>query len=225
MKILNAQSLASTVEAANDAYFLGQPPSKAQRIKVAQWIAARQGKPGSYANMFAPTKRDMRQGIRLFTGEKITTKAASSHILGQEACRAMILLNANTKDTAQALEAATSGMQLRLHQEKRLGMYCCGKCSVALWRHLLVGGLSEIDSERFLAAGLAKLKTCRDGKGRWRVFPFHYTLLALAEIDLRAANGELQYAAASLERSLKRPLANKYDNRRRILAERVLARS
>ncbi len=137
----------------------------------------------------------------------------------------MILLKANTKDTRKALEAATAGIVGRLAGEKRFGMYCCGTCSAALWRHIGVHQLAKPNSERLLAAGLKKLKSYRDGKGRWRVFPFYYTLLALSEIDSSASIREMQYAAPSLERLLKRSASgDKNQGRRRLLAERILAR-
>jgi hypothetical protein len=102
-------------------------------------------------------------------------------------------------------------------------MYCCGGCSVALWRHLAVGGLE--DAERRLAAGMRALKSHRKGDGRWQRFPFYYTLLALSEIDLPAAVREMRYAAPSCERVLKRSAkGDRFDRRRRLLAERVLAK-
>ena len=177
MKILNTQSLVATVDAINLATFTSESISRSQRLEAAQWIVGRQGKPGSYANMFAPTERDWTRGTRLFTGERITTKVGTSHFLGQETCRALILLKTNTKAAKKALEAATSGMLERLGKEKRFGMYCCGTCSAALWRHLAVGGLAEVKPVRVLAAGIKRLKAHRDGKGRWRVFPFYYTLI------------------------------------------------
>lgn len=225
MKILHTQSLAATVDAINESFFLNQQLSKPQRRQAAKWIADRQGAPGSYANMFAPTKRDMAEGIKLFTGERIATRAGTSHILGEEASRALILLKPQNREIKQALQSATVGMMGRLQNERRTGMYCCGKCSAALWRHLTVGGLAEADPERILSLGIKRLRGYRDGNGRWRVFPFHYTLLALSEIDLASSVTEMRYAAPVLERSLKRSgRSDKYARRRRILAERILAK-
>ena len=69
------------------------------------------------------------------------------------------------------------------------------------------------------------LKEHRLGDGRWRRFPFYYTLLALAEMKGKVAAAELQYAAPVLERVMKRRArGEKYDSRRRLLAERILAR-
>ncbi len=67
------------------------------------------------------------------------------------------------------------------------------------------------------------LKNHRDGKNRWRRFPFYYTLSALQEIDLQAAVEEMRYAAPVLERAIRRaPKPTPYGQRRRVLAERIL---
>lgn len=234
MRLINAQSLAETLDAIDEALFFGRPLPKSQRAKAAKWIAARQGLPGSYCGMFAPTARDFKEGIRLFTGERLATWAGTAHVLGEEACRALILLKAPGKEVRRALAAAGDGIAARLAGSEQReanagrpfhGRYCCGKCSVALWRHLAAGGLEQVGPRRWLAAGVKGLRTRRDGQGRWRGLPFYYALLALSEIDLPAAVGEMKYAAPLCERLLKRsPRRDKYARRRRALAERVLGR-
>ena len=109
MKLINQNSLASTLDSINDAFFYNQPLSKSERVQAAKWIASRQGLPGSYANMFAPTTKDFQAGLTLFTGEKITTRAGLSHILGQESCRVLLLLNVTSADVKSALEKETAG--------------------------------------------------------------------------------------------------------------------
>ena len=225
MSMLHAQSLAATLDSLNEAMFFGKPLGKAVRQEAAGWIAGRIGQHGSYAGMPAPTGSDYARPIHLFTGEAVSSGAATGHILGQEACRALILLRPPGKAAADALERAT-GRIIELIAESRdrkHGMFCCGKCSAAMWRHLAAGGLTL--QEELLADGLRSLKTHRDGAGRWRRFPFHYTLLALSEIDLPAVTNELRYAAPHCERLVKRAAAgDKFAQRRRVLAERVLAR-
>ena len=226
MKLIYTGSLAATVDAVNEAFFFPRELPVPQRRAAAQWIAARAHRPGSYAQMPAPTNRDLSQGIRLFTGERITTRAGITHILGQEACRAMILLTHNDAAIREALAAADKVMAQRLATgQKRPGMYCCGRCSCAMWRHLAVAPSPQ--AARLLTHGLKTLKEHRDGTGRWKVFPFHYTLTALIDIDLPAAKHELQYAAPSCQRLLARKDStnDKYALRRRALAERVLART
>lgn len=79
--------------------------------------------------------------------------------------------------------------------------------------------------EERLHGGLTYLKEHRDGKGRWRRFPFYYTLLALTEIPGNAADNEIRYVAPGLVRMLKRKgSGDRYDRRRRDVAETLLGR-
>ncbi len=221
--MVNPNSLAATLDGVNEAFFYGRLIPKAQRDKCAKWIASRQGKAGSYADMFAPTGKDFKEGVRLFTGELVRSGAATSHILGEEACRALILLDVSAVAVRTALQRASLGMMTRLDQSRQKGMYCCGKCSAALWRHLAAGGLDK--AEQRLTAGVRKLKLHRDGQGKWKRFPFYYTLLALSEIELPDAVREMRYTAPALERFLKRSRRDdKINQRRRLLAEKVLER-
>ena len=80
--------------------------------------------------------------------------------------------------------------------------------------------------EERLSGGLTYLKAHRDGKGRWHRFPFHYTLLALSEMQDVNIDDEIQYVAAGMERMLKRRgRGDRFDLRRRAVAERLLARA
>jgi len=225
--IAHPDSLTATLDAVNEAYFYGRPPSRSQREKVAKWISGRQGLPGSYADMFAPTKSDYAEGVRLFTGEKVKTMVGMAHILGEEACRALIVLDVALTSVKNALVRASKEMAKRLRQTDypsyRPGMYCCGRCSASLWRHLAAGGLEH--GERYLAAGIKTLRSYRDGKGRWKVFPYYYTLLALSELDLPSAVREMKYAAPGCERLLKRSAKDDvFERRRRDLARKILER-
>lgn len=224
MKVIDQNSLSKTLDNINVSTFMGRPLMMSQKMEAAKWIAARQGLENSYANMYAPTKKDYREGIQVFTGEKIRSVAATGHILGEEACRALILLNVDNSIVQESLEQATEGMLKALNSiSKSSGTYCCGTCTCALWRHLTAGGLDN--SERRLKKGMNVLKQHRNDDGKWKRFPFYYTLLALVEIDLPSAVKEMQYTTPVCERYLKRkPLKDKYNERRRVLVERVLER-
>ena len=229
MKLVDTTSLAATLEAMNDALFNERSLTRSEKQETAKWIATRQGRPGAYAGMFAPTEKDMNEGARLLTGEKVRSGAGLRHVLGEEACRALILLDAPLADARDSLARATVGMTDRLREyEGRClaeGVYCCGTCTVSLWRHLTAGGLADAHPDEWLAAGLKCLKRHRDGKGRWRRFPFYYTLLALTEIDLPDAMKELRYAAPVCKRVLRRSTkGDVISRRRRLLAESVLVK-
>ncbi len=227
MVTMNTESLAETLDAVNEAFFYERILAESKRKEVAKWIAEMRGKPGSYAGMFAPTAIDRSSGVKVFTGEMIRSGAGMGHVLGEEACRALILLGVADTTVKGALDRATDGMLRRLRQTedagKVHGIYCCGLCSVAYWRHVMVGGLDR--NEERLAAAMEALKARRTSDGHWRRFPFYYTLLALSEMDLKPAVDEMRYAAPVLERYVRRTISgSRFPERRHVISERILAK-
>jgi hypothetical protein len=127
----------------------------------------------------------------------------------------------------RALESADNGLMRRLERaaqnprKRNPGLYCCGKCTVGLWRNVLAGGLDR--REERLRRGASHLRSMRDGKHQWRKFPFWYTVLALSEMDNAEARTELKYAAPALERAASRAAPSAvYARRRHELAVRTL---
>jgi hypothetical protein len=226
--LIDATSLGQTVDAINEAMFERRPLSAADRKGASWWIAGRQGLPGAYGDTFAGFASERQKGIVLFTGERIAS-ASARHILGEEASRALRLLRVRDTVVTAALDRASEGLMRCLQRaadgprHTNPGLYCCGKCSVGLWRNLLAGGLDR--QEERLRRGAAHLRQMRDGNGQWKRFPFWYTVLALSEIDAREASHELKYAAGTLEREAKRSTpSTPYARRRHELARRVLSR-
>lgn len=232
MSLVHPRSLAATVHTIEDAFREKATLSTQQRREAARWLVGRQDLPGSYAHMPAVTDRERRQGAPVYTGERMT-HASCRHILGEEACRALLLLAVKDPAVSAAFERAAQGILAALRRGEsspctRLGdpagCFCCGKCSVAVWRHLTAGGLDQ--PEKRLAAGLASLKYHRDGNGRWRIYPFHYTLLALVDMPLLMARDELRYAASTCEAIVRRNRRNSLFDRRRVkIAQEALARA
>ncbi len=62
----------------------------------------------------------------------------------------------------------------------------------------------------------------RDGKGKWKRFPFFYTLYALIEIDLPAAKEELRFAKGLCEKYSKRKALDKFSKRKIKIAKMFL---
>lgn len=226
--LIHRNSLWRTIDAVNAALFDGGKPPATECKLAARFIADRQGLPGSYADTFAGFADERRRGIVVFTGERMTS-ASARHILGEEACRALRALGVRDRVVQAALARADAGLTAcleRAAQDPRNdnpGRYCCGKCTVSLWRNLLSGGLDR--REERLQRGVAHLRTLRSGDGEWRVFPFWYTVLALYEMEVSGAAKELAYAAPVLERAARRaPSATPTARRRHALAQRALAR-
>ena len=225
MPIVDPNDLAATLEALNDALFFGRAVPKSERAQIAKWIASRQGLPGSYRGMPAPTEGNFREPVRVFTGETVGSRAGTAHILGEEACRALILLGTSQVGVQDALERSTEWLRAWLAegQEARTGRYCCCRCSVALWRHVAVSELPG--AEACLAAGVSTLADRREATGRWQGFPFWYTVFALNQMELAGAEAEIRHAVPALERFLRgRAGAGKVHQRRTALAEKVLGR-
>jgi len=232
MKIVDVSSLGETVDAINEGFFWGRRLSRTEREEAARWIAGRQGLPGAYRGgaLPAPTQKDIENGIRLFTGEKVRTRAGIAHVLGEEACRTLILLSVPLSEVKAALQRATDAMSSCLQKalrskrwQDRPGEYCCGRCTLAIWRHMAVGGLSDAVPDRWLRDGIRTLNSNRTGDGKWKRYPFYYTLLTLTEIDSASARKEMNYAAPTCEKILRRsPRDDRFDQRRRAVLERVL---
>jgi hypothetical protein len=193
-------SLAKTVDHVNETLFYQKPIDAAEGNRIVLFIRGRLGLSGSYEGMPAPSKEDLRHGIRLFTGDTPSPRSAR-HILGEEACRAVLLLAGKKANTI--LEPAWERMGAVLDSYDRSGkkypdLFCCPKCTCGLLRHLSAGGLPK--QWGWLEKGLSGIRSMRDGKGGWNMFPFHYTLFTLLDIDLPAARKELAYAARRCEK-------------------------
>jgi hypothetical protein len=209
MNDLKSKSLGATIDTLADCLFHHTPIPKPQLAAAVTWLTARQGLPGAYAGMFAPTETDY-YGIRLFTGEMIRSRAGISHILGEECCRVLALLPSLDQHAKAALQRAVAGLSARLNDSEAegypIGTYCCGTCSVAYWRTLANRLLPN--SEQRLELGMKELKKHRRSDSQWRRFPFHFTCLALTEIGPEFAKSELHHAAPFWQRNIKRLAAS-----------------
>ncbi len=226
MKILNPNSLSETLDNINEIFFYGKKISSSDKTKTVKWLVSRQGLPGSYWGMFAPTEYDYQTGVTLFTGDNIRTGAGTAHILGEEACRALLLLNGNDKTLSIAVNNAINGLKAAIKNLRSKGydtpdgFYCCGKCSVAYWRNLSAQNIPKTD--KLMHSGLKILKASRHSNGKWKRFPFFYTLYALLEIDDKLAIDEMKFAAPLLEKYVRRSAHEKYGERKIKIAGKVL---
>jgi len=175
----------------------------AQVKEALQWVLSRQGLEGAYRNLFSPTEKDV-LGIQLLTGERIVSGAALRHILGEEALRTLIVWNLGS---SPAVREAVKSFRTLLdigsgRRARETGFYCCYRCTPAFLRTLAV---AQPDGwEGILERGIGNIRRSRTADGRWRGFPFHYTLLTLSEMDMASAKAELRHARKVAEGLLKR---------------------
>lgn len=223
--------LSDAIDRVNAAQFWNEKLPVTDRKQLAKIISDSYGKPGAYAGTFALSSSEARAGVLLFTGERAVS-ASAKHISGEEACRALRILNVTDKSIRKNLDEATKSLMNCLDRaesdkEHRMGgnagLFCCGRCSVAVWRHILAGGFDR--HEQRLRAGVSHLKKLRDGKGKWQYFPFWYTISALAEMDFPVAMAEIDYAKATLRRAASKTNSkDEFDRRRSEIARRALAK-
>lgn len=221
--MLDPHSLAATLDGVNEAFFYARALSRADAVELVRWLDRRQYKSGPHAGLFAPTEGDYADGARLFTGEKLKTRLATRNVLGSEAARALVLLAA-PQETAGILERLNRNV-LQACYARSCVIGECAHSAVGLMRYLATGGVE--DAEQRLQAHVQTLSQQQDGKGRWKRFPFYYTLLALLEIDLPSVRDEMRYSAPACERYLRRsptPTDDVFYQRRRAIVQRVLDR-
>ena len=220
MHILDKTSLVKTLDLINENLLNGDEIAPAAGLEAACWIASRQGGKGSYRGMFAPTQADFEQGIHVFTGEKLAS-ASARHIMGEEAARAVWLLGRDDPETKAAYERAIAWMQESAPNYQD-GTFCCGRCTLAFWRHYWVGDFAN--KEALIGRGLQGLREYRIGDGKWRRYPFYYTIYALLSLELDSAREELRYAQPVMERLVRISRIGGYAQRRQAILAQALKR-
>jgi len=201
--LLVPRSLQETVYRLEEARLGFRASSNAETKEALDWVLGRQGLKGSYRNLFAPTEKDMSEGLQRLTGEQYPGRGAlTRHSLGEEALRAVILWNQNSHPSAIKALGSFEEM-VNGHQN---GFYCCYNCTPAFLRTLSVVKLNGRDE--ILRKGIGNIRKARTSNGRWRGFPFYYTLLTLSDINVPSAKDELRYVGKTAQKLVK-----KYENK------------
>lgn len=219
MQIFDSSSLVKTIDNINEYFLFGKEIPQPVGLEAARWITSRQGEKGAYRGMFAPTPLDFEQGIHVFTGENLTS-ASARHIMGEEAARAVWLLGRHDPEVKQAYDRAVAWM-FASEDSFKDGTFCCGRCTLAFWRHYWVGDFPA--KEELITKGLRWLKEHRLGDGKWRRFPFFYTIYTLLELEVQPAKAELRYARPAMDRVIKSARSGVYSQRRQTIIQKVLA--
>jgi hypothetical protein len=199
-RILISDSLQETLWRLEEVRYGFRSKSDASISEALDWVLSRQGLPTAYRNrFFAPTERDFQQGLRLPTGEQIRTRAALMHILGEEALRATIIWGRRSSSTVKEALQGFDQIHEAAHSN---GRYCCYNCTIAFLRTLTV--VKPTDWNKTLTNGLSEIRKARTDNGRWKGYPFYYTLLMLSELKLPNAHDELKHARKAAEKLLSK---------------------
>ena len=203
-RILVPDSLAETLwrlEEVRRGFRLG---TDVQVTEAFNWILSRQGLKRAYRGLFAPTEKDIR-GVKLLTGETVRS-AALRHILGEETLRTAFVWGFTSSSTVRKAKENFINLLERAGDPpaKVSGYFCCYKCTLALLRTLTV--VKPEGWEATLQKGVKNIRKKRTPDGRWRSFPFYYTLLTLSEMDIPSAKVELQHASSIANKLLNRYL-------------------
>ncbi len=202
MDLIQPTSLHATLEAVNDVFLRKQRLSSDQESTVLAWLAARQCSSGAYEGYFMPLSLDRRENARLYTGERLHTSLALSYIPMLETARALKLFSLQGELESRAL----ARVERRIHDRCFTHFCAVGECApitIAYMRYL--NAQRSEPADQVIACFLKRLTESRNGSGRWKGFPFYYTLLMLNELDLPLANEERSYARRLCENLLARP--------------------
>ena len=224
MSLLNKTSLYKTVDSVNEALFYGVKIPKTEADSVSSWISSRYDTEHSYNHSYGLTGKDMNSKVYTFTGERLLC-ASMRHIMAEESARVVLQLSKITGRKPDTLAMTDEWFYKMLDASEKagkpIGTFCCGPCTIGLWRYLNAGGLPKYRDN--LPAGIMSLHGNRDETGKWGRFPFYYTLLALSEIDDTMAIKEVNYAMPACERALKRMnKENIFSRRKRDLLLRIM---
>ena len=220
MNIFDDGSLYKTVTNAARELFFGGSFSDAEKAKLANWILDHQNRCKGF--MFYPSEQDREGGIQFFSGEKPRAKFLVDNLVELETLRVLALIQPGELKVRSIFQEAN----------RRIYPLCfangcivgeCAHASIAFRRYLLVQ--DQIASGEKNRQTLQAMKLRRSDEGKWRGFPFYFTLLWLTELPGSMGGDELDYAREYCERLSRRMKDEEpLDEVRRKILQRALER-
>jgi hypothetical protein len=218
--LIDETSLSETIDAVSVRLAAGESLPAAEREDIVGLLLSRQVQAGRDRGIFAPFPGEFESGVRLFTGERLRTRVATRNVLTLESARILFVLAGGRAAVRCALARSSVAMRHACFALSHCVIGECAHSSIAYMRDAASdrGG----DRRKWIEDHLHVIREHRDGKGRWKRFPFYYTLLVLLEVGTPSANTELEYARPACERAANRASSGDYVTRRRRILERVL---
>ena len=195
---LKKNGLAQSINTLSKALIKGRIFSENEKAEIAAFIFDHKNPVDRFT--FYPTDAERINGIQLVTGEKTKTQLLANNALELETLRILSILTPGDSRLLQLHEKAD-------HRLQKLCFYniCitgeCATLSIVFLRYLTA--LSCDAHGETIDRGFAVLQQMRDGTGRWRKFPFFYTLLWLTELTFPQVKNELAYTLPACQRLIK----------------------
>lgn len=191
--------LAQSINSISRALIEGRIFSEKEKAEIAAFIFDRKNPVDEFT--FYPTNTERINGIRLVTGEKAKTQLLANNALELETLRILSIFVPRDTRLRQLHDKADQRLQkLCIYNICTTGE--CAAASIVFLRYLTA--LAQNDHGEKIHCGLDILKQMRDGKGRWKNFPFFYTLLWLTELTWPEGIHELGYALPAYQRLITR---------------------
>jgi len=219
--LIREVSLSETIDAISSRLSSGERLSAAEREEAVAWLLGRQRRAGRCSGMFEPFREEVDRGVRLFTGERLRTRGASWSVLTLESARILSLLGGGHENVREALSRTSVAMGHACFATSHCVIGECAHSSIAYLRDVAADRSGR--RRKWIEKHLAVIRDHRDGLGRWKRFPFYYTLLALLEVGTPAANAELEYARPACRRVIGRSSCGDHSARRKQILKRVLS--
>jgi hypothetical protein len=218
--LIHETSLSETIDAVSARLAEGKPLPAVEREDVVAWLLGRQIQVGRGGGMFAPFPGEYEAGVRLFTGERLRTRVAMRNVLTLESARILSALAGESADVRKTLSRSSVAMRHACFALSHCVIGECAHSSIAYMRD--AASDRSGDHRKWIEDHLHVIREHRDGQGRWKRFPFYYTLLSLLEVGTPSANAELEYARPACRRVVSRASSGDYVTRRRQILERAL---
>lgn len=213
-------SLVEIVDRINEMEQQGEFFSESMRRITAQTISKFYDGNMKFLGFYLPIV-DFNRGGRLFSGERLYTQLGINTVVSLEICRALAILAGDQPNVKSILNDTNQRLLTKCYVKDGCITGECAHNLVAFWRYLLVSNWPDRDER--IKEFLHLLKCNRDGNGRWKHFPFYYTLMALLETRNNEAELELDYALPACEASLPFiSIAEPYRQRRKSILSRCL---
>jgi hypothetical protein len=203
--------LAAELDWAQEQLFWNRDLPHGRREALIEQLLAAQVTEGADVGMFVAGEQ---VPVRLFTGEPIRTRLAAAHYLAQESARVLHRLGRGDAH----VEVAVAGTVEALARSCYAARHCTiGECAISFVGYTRL--LHEVSGERSMSEIAWRLRTLarhRLPTGRWKGFPFYYTVLMLLELGVVAAQTELCFALPAFQRVLVRPVEDPLVRKRRL---------